>query len=264
MRGNKCHYTLPPKYDKIRTAERPFYSLQSRRSNMRHLAMKEIPIDQRPYDKFEALGANALTEVELLAILLRSGDQTKNSLELAREILELPEVHGVGGLMNVSYHNLIAIRGIGKVKATQLLSMAELVRRILNSKNDAAKRVYSDPDSIAALYQADLAYCPVEQVWLTCLDTKNHLLAREMISQGTVNSSLVSPREIYLSAIKHGAVSIVLVHNHPSGDCTPSDEDIDLTLRTLEAGKNLGVCLLDHIVIGGNTFYSLKEHGVFK
>ncbi len=231
---------------------------------MRHLAMKEIPIDQRPYDKFEALGVHALTEVELLAILLRSGDQTKNSLELAREVLELPEVNGVGGLMNVSYHNLVAIRGIGRVKATQLLSMAELVRRILNCKKDGVKQAYSDPEAIASLYQADLAYCPVEQVWLTCLDTKNHLIAREMLSQGTVNSTMISPREIYLSAIKHGAVGIILVHNHPSGDCMPSNEDIDLTLRTLEAGKNLGVHLLDHIIIGGNAFYSLKEHGVFK
>lgn len=231
---------------------------------MKHIAMKEIPIDQRPYDKFEALGVGALTEVELLAILLRSGDQTKNSLELAREVLELPEVKGIGGLMNVSYHNLTAIRGIGRVKATQLLSIAELVRRIMKCNADVDNRVFCDPDSIVSLYQAELAYCQVEQVWLTCLDTKNHLLAREMISQGTVNSTMISPREIYLSAMKHGAVSIVLVHNHPSGDCTPSQEDLDLTFRTIEAGKNLGLGLLDHIIIGGKNYYSFKEHGVFK
>lgn len=231
---------------------------------MKHIAMKEIPADQRPYDKFEALGAAALTEVELLAILLRSGDPTKNSLELAREVLELPEVKGVGGLMNVSYHNLTAIRGIGKVKAIQLLTLAELTRRIMKCNTDAGRPTLSDPEAVASLYRADLAFCRVEQVWLTCLDTKNHLLAREMLAQGTVHSAVISPREIYISAMKHGAVSIILVHNHPSGDCTPSSDDIDLTLRTIEAGKNLGVELLDHVILGGDSYYSFKEHGVFK
>lgn len=231
---------------------------------MKHMAMKEIPVDQRPYDKFEAFGPAALTEVELLAILLRSGHPAKNSLELAREILELPEVNGVGGLMNVSYHNLTAIRGIGKVKAIQLLTLAELARRIMKCNNEACRPKIIDPESVVALFRADLAFCRVEQVWLTCLDTKNHVLAREMISQGTVHSTLISPREIYICAMKHGAVSIILVHNHPSGDCTPSTEDMELTMRTIEAGKNLGIELLDHIIIGGDTYYSFKEHGVFK
>jgi len=231
---------------------------------MKHLVMKEMPNDLRPYDKFEALGPGALTEVELLAILLRSGDRTKNSLELAREVLKLPEVRDIGGLMNVSMHSLTEIPGIGKVKATQLLSIAELVRRIQKSKAGKMHVTFSNPAAVADLYHAELAYAQVEQIWLTCLDTKNHLLAREMISQGTVNATMISPREIYLAAMKHGAVSIILVHNHPSGDCAPSAEDLELTHRSIEAGKTLGIDLLDHIIIGGNTYYSFKEHGVFK
>ncbi len=226
--------------------------------------IKELTKEERPYEKCERFGAEYLTDIELLAILLRTGTRGENSMELAKRIL-YPDF-GSGGILSIhrwSFEQLIHVKGIGKVKAIQILCICELARRL--SKACARQELRFDtPDTIARYYMEDLRYQKQESMKLLLLDTKSHLIGETDISKGTVNSAVISPRELFVEALQKDAVSIILLHNHPSGDPTPSREDVFVTKKVYEAGQMIGVELLDHIIIGNNCYCSMREQGILK
>jgi DNA repair protein RadC len=222
--------------------------------------MKEMPLSLRPYERCKRDGAGSLNDSELLAIILRNGSAGCNSLQLAEEIIAKGG-HSLLSLLTLSEKELLEIRGIGEVKAIQLKCIAELSRRLAKTQRRQMLRLNS-PDSIAAYYMEDLRHERTEQMIAAFFDTKCGLIKDKTISSGTVSSTLVSPREIFLDALEANAVSLVLLHNHPSGDPTPSMEDIYVTKRVYECGRLLGIELLDHIIIGNNTYKSFRKHKI--
>ncbi len=221
--------------------------------------LKEMAEAERPYEKCIRYGAETLSNTELLAVLLRTGTKGVNSLELARLILQnksgeedLLQIH------QITLQKLKEVKGIGKVKAIQILCLSELAKRL--AKTSAKQRLAFDmPASIADYYMEELRHEKQEMMKLLMLDTKARLLGETTISKGTVNASLVTPRELFIKALDCGAVSIILVHNHPSGEPTPSQSDVLLTKRVKEAGNLIGIELLDHIIIGNNCYISFAE-----
>jgi DNA repair protein RadC len=225
--------------------------------------MKDIPTDERPYEKCLKEGAQNLSDAELLSVIIRTGNREENSLALAQKILALnyPK-KGILGLLHLSMQELMQIKGIGRVKGAQLLCIGELSKRIWKKNSHLSEISFHNPLDIVNYYVEDMRHREQELVYVMLLNTKGFLIRDVMISQGTVNASVVSPREIFIEAVKHHAVSLVLIHNHPSGDPAPSREDIRLTKRVKEAGDLLGIRLLDHIIIGDNCYISLKERGI--
>ena len=225
--------------------------------------IKDLPESERPYEKCIREGEEALSDSELLAVILRCGTRGRNSLTLANDILKSLQESSYPGLLHSSLAELEKIHGIGKVKAVQLKCIGELSRRIAMT---AAKPSMSfrHPDSIASYYMERLRHQEQEQMICMMLDNQNHLLTERMISKGTVNATLVTPREIYVEALRCHAVNLILVHNHPGGDPTPSTSDIEITRQIRQAGELLGICLLDHIIIGDHQYISFKEQGMMK
>ncbi|MGN1314539.1 MAG: DNA repair protein RadC [Lachnospiraceae bacterium] len=225
---------------------------------------REIWEEQLPYEKFAALGPEALSDTELIAILLRTGTKDCNALKLAGKILRLGSQTGQAGgllaLQHLSLPELMSIKGVGEVKAIRLKCMAELSKRMAREGFRHGIR-FTSPQTVAGYYMEQLRHLEVEQVILVMTDNKNQLLQDMVLSKGTVNMSVLSPREVFLQAVRMQAVHILLVHNHPSGDSTPSKEDIEITLRINEAAHILNIPLVDHIIIGDNTYTSLKELG---
>ena len=229
---------------------------------MLNITIKDMPKDLRPYEKCAALGCEALTDAELLAIILRTGTKNKNSLELASDILSLDRAsEGLLGLLHCSKEDFMTLQGVGEIKAFQLLALAELSRRIW--KTGTRKRLdFHSPETIASYYMEEMRHREQEELRAMFFNTKQVLIKELLISRGTVNASLATPREIFIEALRYRAVSLILVHNHPSGDPSPSREDVAFTKRVRLAGEMVGIALLDHIIIGDNAFLSLKERGI--
>ena len=205
---------------------------------MERKTMKDIPVNDRPYEKCVRTGPENLSDEELLSIIIRTGSRQYNSLETARQILTLGYPRdGILGLCHLSLQELTSINGIGTVKGIQLLCIGELSRRI--SKRFAVSEIacFQNPEAVAQYYMEDMRHMEQEQLFAMFLDTKQGLIKDVMISKGTVNASIASPREIFVEALKHRAVGVILAHNHPSGDPTPSREDCLLTKRVKEAGS---------------------------
>ena len=219
--------------------------------------------EERPYEKCEQYGAENLTDAELLAVLLRTGTKRENSLQLAKRILH-PDF-AQEGILNIhqwSMEQLLEIKGIGSVKAIQILCLSELAKRL--SKAEAQSGLnFSAPETIAQYYMEDMRHRKKEAMKLLLLNSKTKLIGESELSLGTVNTTLVSPREVFVEALRRNAVAVILLHNHPSGDPTPSKQDILITRRVTEAGRLIGVELLDHIIIGDNCFISLRDKGFF-
>lgn len=227
--------------------------------------IKDLRPELRPDEKFLVLGPKALSDAELLAIIIRTGSGKEHSVSLAERILSSKTDDSIN-LLNVfdlDIRELMKIEGVGKVKALQIKAVAELAVRI--SRTRASKGLKLDnPSSISDYYMEQMRHLKREVVMLIMLDSACSVIKDEIISEGTVENALFSPREIFLEALKYGAVKIILLHNHPSGDPRPSEEDIMGTLRVRLAGDMIGIELLDHIILGDNKFTSLKEEGVFK
>ncbi len=221
-----------------------------------------LPIFERPYEKFNRLGVHALSDEELLAIILRTGSKKEDALHLASRILHSDqEYSGLLSLNHLTYNELMMLHGIGQVKATQLLCLSEITRRMAKATRKDGVHLLS-PDSVASYYMEDMRHLTNEQIMLVLLDSKSKILGDKIISSGTVNASLLAPRELFIYALKHGAVNILLLHNHPSGDPSPSNEDLTATKRVKEAGVLIGIKLMDHLIIGDNKYISLKEQGL--
>lgn len=231
-------------------------------NNMLKLTMKEMPVSERPYEKLEKYGASQLSDAELLAIIIRSGSKKGCSIDLAKHILNLNN-RGLSGIHRHSLSELKTISGIGRVKSIQIKAIAELSTRI--AKNHAIKNLsIHSPSSVAQIYMEEMRHLQQEILKLVLLDTKNNIISDKTISIGTVNCSLIDPREVLIHALKNYAVHMILLHNHPSGDPTPSNEDIAITKRIKNACDIVGVDLLDHIIIGNCKFVSLKEKGILE
>lgn len=222
------------------------------------LMLREVPNEDRPRERMLQLGAAALSHAELLAILLRTGTVSESALHLANRILS--ESGGLRSLVDMSKDQLTQIKGIGDAKALQIQAGIELGRRLSKSSYEERVTIRS-PKDIANLMSEELRYLQKEHFVVLFLNTKNHVLAQETLSMGSLNASIVHPREVFRAAIKRSSASIICVHNHPSGDPTPSPEDISLTGRLVEAGAIIGIEVLDHVIIGDQRFISLKEQG---
>lgn len=225
-----------------------------------NIRVNDIPLNERPIEKLLQFGVNTLSNDELLAILLRTGTRGENVIELSKRLLI--ELNGLDGLLNVSYEEASKIKGIKKVKACQIIAMMEIFNRVrtLKSKSDEIK--ISSPKDISTLLINEMANLKQEVFKLILLNTKNIVISTKDIFKGTLNSSIVHPREVFKEAIQRGSVNIIVCHNHPSGDPSPSKEDINITIRLKECGRIMGIELLDHIIIGNNKYVSLKEKGI--
>ena len=216
-----------------------------------------------PYERFLKYGAESLTDAELLAIILRTGTKNKNALELAGDILHLQEnMQGkLIGLHQLSLEELMRLPGIGEVKAVKIKAIGELAKR-MSRQSLRNIRKFDSPEKLAEYYMESMRHYTTECVLLIMLDNKGHLLGERQISKGTVNASLITPREIFILALKFDASGIILLHNHPSGDTTPSHQDRVVTKQICECGKLMNIPLIDHIIIGDNTYSSFKELGL--
>lgn len=221
--------------------------------------MRNIPAEERPYEKCIANGAEALSDAELLAVILRTGAHGESVLELSRKILAQHR-DGLLGIYHMSIADLQKIRGLGKVKAVQLKCVAELSRRIARA-GFSERMTFRDPGTVAEYYMETMRHEEQEILILAMLNSKGRLIQDKVIARGTVNGALISPREIFIEAVRHQAVSILLVHNHPSGIPDPSREDLMLTEMVRRSGEMLGIELIDHIIIGDRQAVSMREQG---
>lgn len=226
--------------------------------------IRDLPESSRPYEKCLKWGPSVLSDSELLAVILRNGVQGANSLALANQILSLTKdtsYPGLLGLLHMSLPDLMKVNGIGKVKAVQLKCIGELSKRMASAA--ARPRLsFNDPVTIARYYMEHLRHEEQEMLIVMLLDGRNHLLGEQTISKGTVGTTLITPREVFVEALKFHAVSLILVHNHPSGDPSPSECDVEITERIYRSGELIGVKLLDHIVIGDQKYVSFREQGM--
>lgn len=216
-----------------------------------------------PYDKFLSHGPESLSKAELLAIILRTGTKKNSAVELAKQILSLSnDERGLNGLHHITIDELKSIEGIGEVKAVKILCLAELSKRMAR-ECAARKLAFNSPRTVVDYYKESLRHCERETVLLLLLDTRLQLISDEyVLSLGTVKASLLSPREIFVKAAREKAVYIMLIHNHPSGSCEPSEKDRNITEQIAAAGQMMDIPLIDHIIIGNNNYYSFKEQGL--
>lgn len=224
--------------------------------------MKALPAQERPYERCMRYGADALSDAELLSVLLRSGAQGTTAIELAYDILKLLETReGLSSLHQISIKDLCSIHGIGKVKAIQLQCIAELSKRIAMASNGEGQYLRCSED-VAQYLMEQMRHLDHEEIYLLSFNTKCRLISQKKISIGTINQSVISPREIFLEAITQKAAYVIIAHNHPSGDPSPSKEDDLLTERLFQSGELIGIQLMDHIIIGDHIYYSYKEQGL--
>ena len=223
--------------------------------------MKEqLQTQDMPYEKFMRFGPENLTESELIAIILRTGTKDSSALQLAGQVLALAKYprEGLLGLYDVTLEELMSIKGIGMVKAIKLKCLTELSMRI--SRATAREGLcFTNSKTVAKYFMESLRHRRTECVILVCLDSKGQLIQEKKLSDGSVNMSLISPREIFMEALQCKAVSIILIHNHPSGDPSPSRSDRELTENVSVLGAKMDIPLLDHIIIGDNRYTSFRE-----
>lgn len=222
------------------------------------MKMKELPILERPYEKLEMYGEQTLSNAELIAIIIKSGTRDESSVTIAQKILSLgkSEKDNLRFLQNISIEEFMSIKGVGKVKAIQLKALCELTKRMSRPINTNQIQINS-PEDVADLLTDEMRYDKREIVKAIILNSKNVILKIVDVCFGGTNSAILKPKDVLQEAIKIGAPKIILVHNHPSGDPTPSKSDFEFTDRLKNASEIMGVELLDHIVIGDYGFNSI-------
>ena len=223
--------------------------------------IKEIPLNDRPREKMAANGAAVLTDAELIAILLRTGTAEKSAIDIASEMT------ADGGLYKrlagiTRLNELTNIKGLGQAKAATVLAALEIGRRIASAK-PIEKIHFSCPQDVAEFLMPRLRYAAKEQFVVILLNNKNKVIGTEVVSEGSLSSSVVHPREVFAPAILHHAAAIMVAHNHPSGDPKPSIEDEEVTRQLLRSGKVLGIPMIDHVIIGDGNYYSFLENEAF-
>ena len=238
-----------------------------------HLTIKDFPEEERPRERLLRHGPRALSNTELLAILIRTGTRRDTALGLARRLLRLGHEgaatcqgdpleppDGLRYLAGASFEELARVQGIGPAKAAQILAAIELGRRLATTGGPRA--VIRSPSDARNLLSAEMRDLDKEHFRAILLDTKNQVLGVETVSVGSLDSSLVHPREVFKGAVKRSAAAIILVHNHPSGDPTPSGDDIRITRQLIQAGRIMGIEVLDHLILGEGRYLSFREQGI--
>jgi DNA repair protein RadC len=222
-----------------------------------NLTIRDLPRIERPREKLLKYGPERLSDVELVAIILRTGRKGESVIGVAKKLLKIAVLDKLPGL---SCDDLRKISGIGSVKACELLAAIELGKRLFQNKKITIAQLLSPQDVFDNL--KDIRESKKEHFVVFFLDSRNQQIHREIISVGTINASLVHPREVFEPAVKYLAVQIILAHNHPSGELEPSEEDLTVNKRLVEAGQLLGIEVLDHIIVGKDSFSSFKEKGL--
>lgn len=230
-------------------------------SENRKLTVKELPLDDRPREKLLMRGAQSLSDAELVAILLRTGKKGKSVLEIARELIS--SEGNLAMLATKTVDSLQLISGIGKDKAATLAAAFELSRRILSQPKWLANKKITSPQDVAEIFIPILRDENKEKFIVVCLNSANKIIKFETISIGNLNSSVVHPREVFKVAIDNSSASIILIHNHPSGNPEPSNEDIRITKKIVETGKIMEIPVFDHLIIAGETYTSFVEKRLF-
>jgi len=223
------------------------------------VSIKDMPLSLRPRERLLQEGPEALSDIELLAIMLRTGHAAASAVELATALLG--HFGGIKQLLGASADELCTFKGVGPAKVAQIEAALELGRRVA-MVTAWDRPCIKSPENAAALVMEEMRYLDREHFEALLLNTKNQVLAKETISIGTLNSSAIHPRELFKAAIRRSAAGVILLHNHPSGDPTPSRQDIEVTGRLIEAGNIIGIQVLDHLVIGDNRFTSFKAKGL--
>jgi len=225
----------------------------------RCLADNQVPLMELPRERMIHKGVQALSNVELIAILLGTGSVGESVVNLAHRVMG--HVGGLRQFLDISMEELTEVKGIGPAKAISLLASVELGRRIAKPTPETRCTIRS-PEDVSKFMMEELRYLQQEHFVCLFLNTKNQVIGQHTIFIGSLNSSIVHPREVFKEAIRRSSASIICLHNHPSGDPAPSKEDIEVTKRLIQAGQLVGIDILDHVVIGDGRYYSLKEHGL--
>jgi DNA repair protein RadC len=220
------------------------------------LTIKKMLPSERPRERLQTLGASTLSNADLLAILLRTGTAQETAIDLAQRLLVT--FGGLAGLVRANFAELCAQHGLGMAKAATLKAALELGRRLALAQPDERPLVHS-PADVAGLLMSEMGLLDQEQLRVVLLNNKNAVLASPIVYQGNVNTSVIRLAELFREAVRHNAVAIIVAHNHPSGDPTPSPEDVRVTEQLIAAGKTLDIEVLDHLVIGQQRYVSLKE-----
>jgi DNA repair protein RadC len=228
--------------------------------------LRDTAVGERPQERLEKFGAEALSDTELLAMLLRSGTRGQDVLTLASRLIG--DAGSLAGLIRWRAGDFQRMKGIGPVKALQLVTAMEVARRVVSQQGDAAP-LLNRADLVALYLQPIVAGVEVEKFWVLCLNRKNRLIKRVEITSGTATAALAHPREVFRAAIREGATAVVCAHNHPSGDPAPSAPDLQVTRQLREAAKTVDIDLLDHVIVGrtgadplGRGFFSFREAGM--
>ena len=221
--------------------------------------IRELPAQERPRERLKKYGAASLSNAELLAIIMRTGAASESVLNLAGKLLA--RFGGLNGLAKAGFGELCTERGVGDAKASQLKAALELGRRLLSTRPED-RVVVRSPDDVSNLLQAEMAGLEQEELRLVLLDTKNRVMGVSQLYKGSINTSLIRVGELFREVVRENCAALIVVHNHPSGDPTPSPEDVKITELIAEAGKLLDIEVLDHIVIGQQGCVSLKERGL--
>ncbi len=221
--------------------------------------IRDMPQDERPRERLRARGASALSNAELMAIILRTGIRGENVLALASRLLARFE--GLPGLARASFGELCAEKSLGEAKTAQLLAALELGKRLVSTQPNQ-RAVIRSPEDVANLLMAEMSLLEKEHLRVILLSTRNQVLAISEVYKGNVNTAVVRVGELFRDAVRESCPSLIVVHNHPSGDPTPSQDDVAITKQIVEAGALLGIDVLDHVVIGRQKFASLKERGL--
>lgn len=228
--------------------------------------VRDLAVSERPQERLERLGPRALSDAELLAMLLRSGQKGLNVLSISQRLIT--EAGSLAALTRWREADFRRIKGIGRVKALQLITVMEIARRVLETPGDASP-LLNRPEAVFAQFRALATGLAVEKFWVLCLNRKNRLIRQVELTSGTATSSLAHPREVFREAVHHGAASVVCVHNHPSGDPAPSAADVQVTRQLRDAARALDIELLDHVIVGqaatdpaGKGYFSFREAGL--
>jgi DNA repair protein RadC len=224
-----------------------------------HPLIRDLPESERPRERLQAYGPSSLSTSELLAIILRTGTRSESVINLGSRLLA--QFHGLAGIAKASLADLCEVRGLGVAKAAQLKAALELGKRLMVASPEERPQVKS-PSDVANLLMLEMGFLEQEHLRVVLLDTKNHVLGMPTIYVGSLNTSVMRVGELFREAVRANAAAVIVVHNHPSGDPTPSPEDINITRQIVEGGKLLDIDVLDHLIIGQQRYVSLKERGL--
>lgn len=228
-------------------------------NDVHHMTVKELPAEDRPREKLHMLGSAMLSTAELLAIILRTGTRTETAVVLAQRLLN--QFGGLREMQLSSLEELSTVKGIGFAKAAEIKAALEIANRLVLSRSED-RQIIHNPEDAANLLMTEMRWLQKEYFRVLLLNTKHHVLAMPTISVGSLDASIVHPRELFKEAIRHSAAAMILVHNHPSGDPAPSAEDIAITKRLVQVGQLMDIAVIDHIIIGDGRYVSLKEKGI--